>query len=86
MTMPHNKLNEIILLFLNRNYKVTRIRYKNKFKRVILINGIMHVLTDQASINDVEKKIDKVLRLVFNCDGVVSKKALSNFLPRFLSK
>ena len=73
---------KLMLKFLERNYPVSRIKDKQRFKRAIVIdNDTIYYLSDQTSHKQLKFSLVEILQKIFNCDDVVIYSVLDNFLP-----
>jgi hypothetical protein len=71
-----------MLKFLERNYPVSRIKDKQRFKRAIVIdNDTIYYLSDQTSHKQLKFSLVEILQKIFNCDDVVIYSVVDNFLP-----
>jgi hypothetical protein len=73
---------KLMLKFLERNYPVSRIKDKQRFKRAIVIdNDTIYYLSDQTSHKQLKFSLVEILQKIFNCDDVVIYSVVDNFLP-----
>jgi len=72
---------EMILKFLERNYPVSRVKDKMRFKRgIIFDDGSIYFLSDASQRLVLYHKLIDTLITVFNCDETTCKVILCNFL------
>ena len=65
---------KLMLKFLERNYPVSRIKDKQRFKRAIVIdNDTIYYLSDQTSHKQLKFSLVEILQKIFNCDEHCTK-------------
>ena len=73
---------KLMLKFLERNYPVSRIKDKHRFKRAILMdNGFAYHLSDKNTHKPLKYALAETLRKIFDCDDVIIYSVVDNFLP-----
>jgi hypothetical protein len=73
---------KLMLKFLERNYPVSRIKDKQRFKRAIVIdNDTIYYLSDQTTHKQLRFSLVEILQKIFDCNDVVIYSVLDNFLP-----
>ncbi len=72
---------EIILMtkFLQRNYPISRIKYNTRFKRGLIINGAIILLSTQEDRIQLIKPMTNILTLVFGCSYDIAKSVIKNY-------
>ena len=64
---------KLMLKFLERNYPVSRIKDKQRFKRAIVIdNDTIYYLSDQTSHKQLKFSLVEILQKIFNWAAVVA--------------
>ena len=73
----------MMLKFLERNYPVTRVKDKFRFKRAIILdNGNSYMLSDEQSHIQLRLQLNQILKTVFYCDENSSRTVLKIFLNK----
>ena len=74
---------KLMFKFLERNYPVSRIKDKLRFKRAIVSdNGQIYYLSNPITNNELRHTLADTLKLVFGCDSVTIYSVIDIFLPR----
>jgi len=72
---------KMMFKFLERNYPVSRVKYKMRFRRAIVLDdGSIYVLSDPSAQTQLMFNLFEILKQVFNCDDVTIRLVLNNFL------
>jgi len=67
--------------FLERNYPVSRVKYKMRFRRAIVLDdGSTYILSDESAQTQLMFRLFDILNQVFNCDEVTTRLVLNSFL------
>lgn len=73
---------KIMLRFLERNYPVSRIKDKQRFKRAILLDdGVAYCLSNQLTNKQLKFSLVETLKKIFDCDETIIYAVVDNFLP-----
>lgn len=73
---------KLMLKFLERNYPVSRVKDKQRFKRAIVIdNDAIYYLSDQTTHKQLRFSLVEILQKIFDCDDVIIYSVVDNFLP-----
>ena len=70
----------LMLSYLKRRYPVHRMKFNNRFKRTIVLENGVFLLSDQASINILTQSLTQTLKHIFNSDDYLVKDVLKSFL------
>lgn len=71
---------QMMLKFLNRNYPVSRIKIKMRFKRGIVLESGQYLIGDEFQLKQIKFQLTETLIKIFNCDKPTSIAVLDNFL------
>jgi hypothetical protein len=75
------KETHMMIKFLEKNYPVSRVKDKMRFKRAIILdNGISYLLSDEQSHIQLRLQLNQILKTVFYCDESTSRTVLMKFL------
>jgi hypothetical protein len=75
------KETHMMIKFLEKNYPVSRVKDKMRFKRAIILdNGISYLLSDEQSHIQLRLQLNQILKTVFYCDESTSRTVLKKFL------
>lgn len=73
---------KLMLKFLERNYPVSRIKDRLRFKRAIVLdNGHVYHLSNPNTHNQLRHDLADTLKLIFDCDSVIIYSVIDSFLP-----
>jgi len=73
---------KLMLKFLERNYPVSRIKDRLRFKRAIVLDdGQVYHLSNQNTHNQLRHALADTLKLIFDCDNVIIYSVIDSFLP-----
>lgn len=72
---------KLMFKFLEKNYPVSRVKHKMRFKRAIILDdGTHYFLSDPSSQKQLMFKFMDILKQVFDCDEISIRIVLNNFL------
>ena len=72
---------QMMLKFLERHYPVIRVKFNNRFKRAVMLDGgEIFMLGDEFHKIQLKTKLIEILNLVFYCKTEISLSVLNNFL------
>lgn len=77
-----DKLNELMLKFLSRNYPITRIKVDGRFRRGVMIEGTGYPLSHVQSYLALEHKLLDILAEIFNCTEKSNRQLLRFFFDK----
>lgn len=79
--MTNDYLKSKMLKFLENHYPVSRVKYENRFKRgIVLDGGEVFILNDDFSYLQLQIKLFDILTLVFDTDEKTTLDVLIAFL------
>ena len=71
----------MMLVFLKKNYPVSRIKDNGRFKRAIILDdGIIYHLGIESQHRNLKNKLISIIKTIFYCDEETSKNVIKNFL------
>lgn len=72
---------QLMISFIQRNYPVSRVKDKQRFKRgVIMDDGSVYLVSDKAQRLALYFKLIETLNIVFNSDDVSSRIVLNSIM------
>lgn len=78
--MCNEKDKKMMLKFLERNYPISKVKFEMRFRRGIILNGAVYVLSNMSSKKQLILELKEILKLVFSCDEQSIIYVLSSFL------
>jgi hypothetical protein len=79
--MTNEHIKQMMFKFLERNYPVSRVKMKKRFKRaVIMDDGNVYLLGDDTQFLTLQHKLMDVLENVFSVDDKTNVDVLKKFL------
>lgn len=79
--MVVDKNKALINKFLERNYPVTRIKINNKFKRGIILDNSIYLLSEKQHRNSSVVELTETLSLIFALNYEILYPIVDVFLP-----
>lgn len=62
------EFKQLVTNFIQKNYVVSRIKHKTRFKRAIILDdGQAHLLKDEPTTQIIKRKLTHSIQLIFAC-------------------
>lgn len=71
---------DMMLKFLEKNYPISRVKDKNKFRRAIVLETGTFILGNESNHIQLRLRLIEVVKTVFSCDHATAIAVLNNFL------
>jgi hypothetical protein len=78
--MLHAKLQGLIMKFLITNYPIRRLKKGRHFKRTILLEKGIYLLSNKDGLSKAIDELSSILQMVFNLDRKTSNELVEIFL------